>query len=132
MINKDPIITAKIHYLRSILKEFAVTERHNKNVFKNNFRVMQKYDDQGSWFGDTRNWTPEQKDEIKTYLDNSYNTDSITALHVYYLKLKGVNKQHTKDDKAYESNSIYASTVKGFEEEFVVLQQAGKEGHYVS
>lgn len=132
MFIKDPVITNKIHLIKRILKEFAVTERHNKHVFKNNFRVMKDNVGISRWFGDDKDWPQVQKDRIKKYIDSSWCSDSITALHVYFLKLKGVKKQHTKDDENYASSWNYKAGVEKFEKEFLVSQEVGKEGNHVS
>lgn len=132
MFIKDPVITSKIHLIKYILKEFALTERHNKRVYKNNFRVMKENIGISRWFGDTQDWPQAQKDRLKIYVYNPESSDTITALHVYFLKLKGVKKQHTKDDESYASSWNYKASVEKFEKEFLVSQEIGKEGNHVS
>ncbi len=132
MFIKDPVITNKIHLIKRVLKEFAVTSRHNKQVFKDNFKVKSENINISRWFGDTTDWPQNQKDRLKKYIDITWSIDNITALHVYFLKLKGVKKQHTKDDEKYASNRNYKTSVEKFEKEFLVSQEIGKEGNYVS
>jgi hypothetical protein len=129
MFIKDPIITKKIHFIKGILKNFVPVSRENKRVHKNIQRLFSK----NIAFWHSNQWSTDDQIKLKleNYLDFPWDEDNITAIHIYYLKLKGVSKQHTKDDKTYENSRNYKATIDRLESEFLVSQDAGKEGLYV-
>lgn len=132
MFIKDPVITAKIHFIKGILKKHTDAVRENKKVMLHNHRIFienLKYGD----YGYTWKWSVEEQARLKKWVDSGWNNDTITALHVYYLQLKGVNKQHTKDDVNYVKSNVYFKIVsERLEKEFLVSQDARKAGIYVS
>lgn len=127
---KDPIITAKIHFIKSILKKHAIASRENKKIslFNNKINIDDPKYSHEAW---SSIWSDEKKAKLKPYVDSGFNNDTITLVHVYYLLLKGVNKQHTKDDKFYVGKYNYQTTIQKLEKEFLVSQEVGKEGNHV-
>ncbi len=132
----DPIITKKIYYIKGLLKEYAVYSKSIKAYYKHNDLIISKYilEKQkegkivGSW---EAHRDPSIKDILKPYPISpatflTYLT--ITPLHIYYLKVKGSTKTHTKDDKKYENDVYYKITVEKLEKEFALSLEAGKEG----
>ncbi len=131
MFIKDQIITAKIYFIKSIFKKHTLAARENKRILVHNHKVFMENLKYGG-YGHTWKWTPEEKSKLKNWIDSGWNNDTITALHVYYLQLKGVSKQHTKDDVNYVKSNVYYKIVsERLEKEFLVSQDAEKEGIYV-
>lgn len=132
MLNHDPLITKKIYYIKSILKGFASDVKKTIEVNKYNQSIIRKFmiDNDCEYF-DAVN---KLKGKLKEHsADTTWCTYwHITALHIIYLKVKGVNKQHTKDDKSYENHVYFKITMEKLEKEFSLSQHAGKEGLYVN
>ncbi len=127
---KDPIISAKIHFIKCILKKHAIASRENKKIskFNNKINIQDPKYSHEAW---SSIWTDEKKAKLKTYIDSGFNNDTITLIHVYYLVLKEASKQHTKDDKFYVTKYNYQTTIQKLEKEFMVSQEVGREGNHV-
>jgi hypothetical protein len=127
MFTQDPIITKKIHFIKGILKEFTSSSKQNKKAYVHNRRIYSKYP--GLFV-----IPDDAKAQLKPIVEMPFDFDEndITILHIYYLKVKNVNKQHTKDDKKYEGYYAYQKVTSTVEKEFQLLQEAGKEGNYVT
>ncbi len=128
---KDPIITAKIRFIKGILKNHTTIAKSNKKIWDYNNKIMLENLKYGP-YGMTFHWPADQKERFKKYIDSDYSSDTITHVHIYYLRLKAVNKQHTKDDKAHEDTLYYKASIQKLEKGFLVSQNAGKEGHHVA
>lgn len=127
-MSKDPIITAKIHFIKSILKKHGIAAKENKKSAILNYKL---YIENYKYGPNFYYWTAELKEKLTHYIDSGYNNDTITYVHIYYLLLKEVNKQHTKDDKLHVTKYSYQTTIQKLEKEFLVSQEVRKEGNHV-
>jgi hypothetical protein len=130
----DPIITKKIHFIKGVLKNYAHYKKEFDIIHKEYNRIIIKYSlDNKISYSDSY-WKIKNSLPILPNNDNTKlcNYLTITAVHIYYLKVKGSSKQHTKDDKKYENNVYYKIAVEKLEEEFALLQKAKEERNYES
>ena len=128
----DPIITKKIHFIKGLLKEYAVYSRDIKAYYSYNHPLITKYmseNDCLNYYEAERQLKGIIKEHPKTKTYWLYvHPLTITCLHIYYLKVKGSTKQHTKDDKKYETIAWYKILVEKLEKDFQLLLKAGEEG----
>lgn len=125
----DPIITKKIHFIKGILKKHTLAVRESNKINNFNHKIFIDNLKYGP-YGHTWKWPAGESAKLIKWIDSTWNHNTITALHVYYLQLKGVSKQHTKDDNYVKSTYNYKNVSERLEKEFLVPQEAGKEGIY--
>jgi hypothetical protein len=124
----DPIITEKIQFIKKLLKQHTLDVRENKKLLKLNRQILN--DNGYCSFYEVSTETRKKLGMFK-YVDIRL-IHSIIEVHIYYLRLKGVSKRHTKDDAKYENSNYYKATISQLEKEFLVSQEVRKEGIYVT